>query len=910
MQSTQNSSPILFADSGVQILCFPLPADVNLPGDQVGSGWQHCQCEVKDEVVEYGYLQWQLLRNRFYLAVDTTIGPDDAEVGYFAKRSSLGEDFVQTLTNVLGTKGKPLAGIPLVEFIIRPAIAGGGEPKDVHMVVDFGNSRTGALLVEFRDVTDQDPIMTPLQMINRYSLDAWDDSGQFAPDMATWWFSSKSHWCTPPYLAPSRLEKIKYVERQVKRAFTTRTEMVPVSVFEISRTFEDFSMVRMGREADELAGIMRTEGEVRTGVSSPKRYLWARDASWLEGAYWHMADPFDRYDPEHHATTLKGPLLEFIPEDDSLDEPERKSEPVVERPRHAPRTMMIGALYEMLCQAYTYTNSLGYRHVTGDSGRIRLLRTLTLTFPSGMIAAERQQLKKQAHKALRIFMQTLGRNQPVEPELKLTVDEASAVHLTYIWSEVKKLGGKTSLWFSVMGHDVDPGSESEATPDPAPRKRVASGTTRSGRSRNRRAVDQEASSGAEMRIACIDIGGGTSDLMIAKYLCKTGLGGDLIRGETLHRDGITLAGDHLVKRLLETTIVPLFADVVGLEPNDAQILFGKEVPAAHAFRAQRVHWMNRLFVPCALAYLEAAVNESEEPISHTDPDIVGAEVVQSLQETINRLWGPGTYNVKQDLSLYFDLNKFEDLVDEVFSDLLLDFCESIVEHEADIVLLAGLPTKLLQIRKLVETYLPLPDSRIISMYGRYAGTWYPYQDPDSFNPGVIADPKSTVVVGAATEFSARHGMLPRFGFEMSDEAARKSYYWGVMTESRIDNDRVIFEAQPEGEGAKSVQRKDLFVTAQNLIIGRKRRSRENAQASPVYWIKVLRGTNLGEIKVQLTLERHLGADGREELSAESADGTVDGQPAVLNRNVFFEWRTLADERYYLDTGGLDRLEIG
>ena len=49
-------------------------------------------------------------------------------------------------------------------------------------------------------------------------------------------------------------------------------------------------MVRMGREADDLAGLMRTEGEVRSSVSSPKRYLWAKDDSWLEGAIWFMAE--------------------------------------------------------------------------------------------------------------------------------------------------------------------------------------------------------------------------------------------------------------------------------------------------------------------------------------------------------------------------------------------------------------------------------------------------------------------------------------------------------------------------------------------------------------------------------------------------------------------------------------------
>jgi hypothetical protein len=31
---------------------------------------------------------------------------------------------------------------------------------------------------------------------------------------------------------------------------------------------------------------------------------------------------------------------------------------------------------------------------------------------------------------------------------------------------------------------------------------------------------------------------------------------------------------------------------------------------------------------------------------------------------------------------------------------------------------------------------------------------------------------------------------------------------------------------------------------------------------------------------------------------------------VLDDNVFFNWRTLADESYFLDTGGLDNIEIG
>jgi len=908
---------VLFANTGVQILCIPLRPELRITVDQAASGWQHCQCKPQDKVIDFGYIQWQIAGNRLLLAVDTTIGPDDADVGYFAKANALGGDVVVTLAGLLGRNGSPLTGLPPVEFVIRPATAESGEPREVHMVVDFGNSRTGALLVEFRGDTAQEPLMTPLHLINRYHFDAWEDGSPFMSDNVPWWFSSKSYWCTPPYLPPPRLEKTIYKERKVKGGLLgrERIEQVPMTIFESPRVFEDFSMVRMGAEADDLAGVIRTEGETRIGVSSPKRYLWAKDASWLEGANWYMVDPFDRYDPEHHATHLKGPLLRFFPEDDTLDEPAPNFEEAPAKPRHAPRVLMVGALYELLCQAYTYVNSPTYRHLTGVE-RMRLLRSLTLTYPSGMIAVEREQLLKQANKAVRIFVQTLGKNQPYEPKVELSLDEASAVHLTYIWSEVQKLGRKPSLWFSVMGHQPppEPAAASEPEPEPAaPPARL--GRHRLGRpspkGRGGRAARPETASaaGPEMRIACIDVGGGTSDLMIAKYQCSTDLGGSLILGETLHRDGISLAGDHLVKRLLERIIVPLFVDVVGFDMSDAHLLFGKEVPKNVGLRSQRIHWINRLLVPLAQAYLENAVAEVEDPISHTDPAIVAPEVVQSLQDGINRIWGPGTYSVKQDLGLCYNRDEFDEIADEVFGDLLFDFCESIVEHGADVVLLAGQPTKLRYLQQLVQTYLPLPESRIIPMYGKYAGTWYPYQSPDTSNPGVIVDPKSAVVVGAAIEFSARHGMLSQFRFKMQDTAAKQSYYWGVLTESSIHNERVVFDRQTEGIGANSIQRVEMEVTAQNLFIGRKRRGRDNAQASPIYLLKVLRGSQLGEIDMRVTLERRLGANGEEELSLESVEGQVDGEPAIANHNVLFEWRTLADERYYLDTGGLDKLEL-
>jgi hypothetical protein len=195
------------------------------------------------------------------------------------------------------------------------------------------------------------------------------------------------------------------------------------------------------------------------------------------------------------------------------------------------------------------------------------------------------------------------------------------------------------------------------------------------------------------------------------------------------------------------------------------------------------------------------------------------------------------------------------------------------------------------------------------MYDRYAGAWYPYQDPDNRNTGVIVDPKSAVVVGAAIEFSASHGKLPQFRFEMSEKPAHPSYFWGVMTESRIPDERLLFKQHPGGK-PKGEEIKELHLTGEKLILGRKRLVDPNAQASPVYMLSVIRGRKLGEIDVTVTLKRSHNSANEEVLSLESVDGAVDGEPAVYNQNVHFNWRTLLDERYYLDTGGLDRIEMG
>jgi hypothetical protein len=925
---------ILFANTGVQTVCIPLRGGSRYQTTQIGYGWQRCRCGTGEEgetAREFPYIQWQIIQSglsKLFFAVDTTCG--DPQSGYFCHGSALTKDFVVRLGGLLDLQGRPLRGLPPVELCIRPATATAGDAKQVHMVVDFGNSRTGVLLLELAGEISQTPQMLPFELLNRYHYDAWNEAGEFVSLPSARWFSSKTHWCNTPYLPPLAQKKIEYHavgEEEERAGWFGRGKKKPLqSKVEMSVTpplFDDLSMVRLGREADDVLQAMRAEGDIRTGVSSPKRYLWADDAGWLEGANWHMADPADRCGTGTYAATLQGPFLRLIHEDDRdfllAEEPPREREFASEaplKPRHAPRCLMTAALYELLCQAYSYVNSMPYRSASGDAGRTRELRTLTLTYPSGMIQEEQRRLAAQAQKAINIFAMTLGKSQRVKPELNLNIDEASAVHLTYIWSEMRMLGQDPRLWFSTLHQ------EREALPQP-PREPEPPSAAPAGPRRGRPGVARPAAAprrgpqpaefgerAHEIRIACIDIGGGTSDLMIAKYNFESRID-DTIRGQVLHQDGINLGGDQLVKRLLETIIVPAFADALALEDEDVQLLFGPEVPRNREIRAQRVNWINRLFVPLSQAYLNNAVDElSDEPISHTDPEIVDPAVVDSLQKVFDKLRGPGYYNAQQELNLTFDRTQFEGVVYDVFDELLFDYCQRIVEHEADVVLLAGLPSKLSYIQQLVQMYVPLSPSRIVPMYNHYAGNWYPYQDEKGHNPGVIIDPKSPVVVGAAIEFMARHGMLPQFKFEMKGKACENTYYWGVMTDatSGIRHERILFQAAG-GQAREEIT--EFSTSSQRVLIGRKLSASEDAQATPVYLLKMDVGDRIGRTEINVKIKRkHATKNEEETLEVMSVTGIVAGEEAVLGENVHFGWRTLADERYYLDTGGLDNIELG
>lgn len=152
-------------------------------------------------------------------------------------------------------------------------------------------------------------------------------------------------------------------------------------------------------------------------------------------------------------------------------------------------------------------------------------------------------------------------------------------------------------------------------------------------------------------------------------------------------------------------------------------------------------------------------------------------------------------------------------------------------------------------------------------------------------------------------------MLPQFKFEMRGKTHENSYYWGVMTDatSGIRNERILF--QPAEDQARE-EITEFTTGSQRVLIGRKLAAEEETPATPVYLLKTEVGDRIGPTEVQVRIKRkHASKDEEETLDVESVTGVVAGEDAILGENVLFSWRTLADERYYLDTGGLDNIEL-
>ncbi len=868
----------LFANTGIQYLIFELTQDelemLLLDNIVTEDSWVH------DEDTPYIYRRFKRPSEdefaRFILAVDTVTGP--REQGHIAEdESSLDGKF----RKVILPYRKPGMGVvsdkredeylEVGSFRVLPETGGAGDPIDVALILDLGNCRTSGLLVELRPHTERfENIARPFRLYEHMD----PTRGEEVFDTTIVWSANlfSAYWFTKVEEKTKTLKPYGLLPEKLRPSSGVKTWQEAVEIE--TKLFRDLSLVRLGREAASLRRQFPPERDALFGMSSPKRYLWADEN--VE-RFWQFIKLGGKI-----PVKVSGKLLGYIYPDDHewrIDEDGKTILPTVESPNIRPpseperpcyprRAMMTLTLFEIFAQAYQQVNGVQYREGL-DYGRKRNLTDIVITFSSGMSASIRERYRKQAEKAISIMSAELpGIKTP--PRLHFKWDEGTAVQLAYIYGELKAMGMRAESWLNVVGRRNS-------------KKKVS-----------------------EVRIATIDIGGGSTDLVIADYCAASNAGGAGLEGKIRYVDGLFKAGDDLARCIIERLILPQLGDRLGVPVEVLRAVLGASTPGQEELRRLRSQLVCDVWTPAARKFLEIAerMPEGIRPASGRSfrlGDICPApERLRELRRELEKNCGKAIQDPAE-VEVVFEPEKFTYVVDSVLGPVLRYAAKTIAKFDCDLTIMAGRVSSLLRVRQLLEIYLPMTEGRIIGLHHYNTGEWYPYQAPG--RPGEIDDPKTAVVVGAAVAFlsESKYG-LRDFQLKLDRDSFVRdaSYFWGIASpvSEKIRKEDVIFKPlRIETKGEK----KAIGIIGPEVAIARRINSSEEASANPVYAISVRQDREGGNSSVEVWLERKGGAE-EEQLVMTDAVGEVGSKNAIPGENVFLKNKTIFEDLYYLDTG--------
>lgn len=549
------------------------------------------------------------------------------------------------------------------------------------------------------------------------------------------------------------------------------------------------TLARVGDEANHLASLREgTEGS--TGISSPKRYLW--DENDYEHG-WRFNASLNKNHKEPHATAA--PFSNLIDERGvalyTLDEDDRFP---VFIPRYSRSSLMTFMLAEVICQALCQINSAAQRIKQGHSDQPRRLNSITLTVPPGMPLVERSLFNERLQQAIALVWKSLGwhlgeedpfddevrenkENVPANektvkiplPETRVEWDEASCGQLVYLYTEISEnFSRHPEEFFASLAR---PEKEKNDT----------------------------------ITLATIDIGGGTTDLVITQYALD-GEGSNVhIVPTQLFRDGFKIAGDDILLDVIQEYVLPSFSKALvkaGVSEPDALMsrLCGSETLSA-SDQVLRQQLNLQVFTPLGLAIL--GKYENYDPLgahdelsgAYTYQELLGIrEISPAITEFVNnavrRAHGQPIDLSAIELSLNFKRLHNDFLSSHInITRSLSALCEVVFQYKCDKLLLTGRPSRLPGIQAFIRQQLPVAPGRILPMHQYRTGGWYPFHKNER-----VDDPKSTASVGALLCLLSQKHSLQNFYFRVKD---LKPYsiirHFGVIdTQNCITDDDVLF----------------------------------------------------------------------------------------------------------------------
>ncbi len=620
-------------------------------------------------------------------------------------------------------------------------------------------------------------------------------------------------------------------------------------------------------------------------MSSPKRYLWDNRPL---NQVWRFRDN-GAGAPEGQ---VAGPILAFVTEDGDvlrqLEKPgqsgKQKSAPASAiRPKFSRSALFTFLMTEVVLQALVGINSPESRGRQRNSDIPRELRRIIMTVPPATPLAERRIMKQRVEGAVKLAWQALGWTNArefapaPEPMVQIAFDEATCTQIVYLYSEItQKLQQPAADFFAIMGK-VRPA----ISKDPV------------------------------LRIASIDIGGGTTDLMIITYVAESRRA---IVPIQMFREGFKIAGDDILEAVVGRHVLP------AIEAHLATCGFSAPSSFLHGLvgadrggqseqeRQFRRRLVTQICVPAALAllhqYEETKPFSEAPPLSYSLGSLLGIDASHTAAAEFDALVAGGANGFSLvDTPLVFDADRIGDTVSSTIERPLTDLAEVIHALDCDVVLLSGRPSRFPIVLDMVQSRVPARPDRIIPMHQYRVGKWYPFRD--AFDR--VNDPKTAIAVGALlcnfAESQIDGFVLAKSKLQIKSTAR----YIGEMELSGVIRKHTLLFSDIDLDGKRrSGEGRIPSTLFPPMTIGFRQLPLERWPGTPLYVIEYGNPAAAGRYRLPLkvTIQRVEQEEGDEsrledfEISeVEDAEGT-----ALRKSDVRMRLQTLRSPGYWLDTG--------
>jgi hypothetical protein len=696
---------------------------------------------------------------------------------------------------------------------------------------------------------------------------------------------------------PLVLRDLSHPEESWAKPFDSRLEFVRAVLGRdaISRrsgrsgAFSWPSPARVGPEAVRLAGA-RLGNEGATGLSSPKRYLW--DERPVAQAWRFNGRGTDGVttDPQ-----VGGAFMRLVAENGEVLSRRAGTPRPAMRPHFSRSSLFSFLLAEIVLQAVCQANAPGGRMQRRDAEAPRRLRRVVLTMPPGMPLAEQKLLRARAESGVRLAWEMLGRSEggklvpgaPAEPAVIADLDEATATQVVWLHNEIAdRMGGDAQALFDVL--DVKPGEP--------------------------------------LRVASIDIGGGTTDLMVVSYRLGEG---DAVIPKQEFRESFKTAGDDLLRQVIAELVVPALATALksaGVADPAALLkraLGGDQGGQSEQDRHLRRQFVSQVLEPAGLAVLHA--REKVEGRARGDllrrrlGDLLGARTagldraLQYLERAAREAGATAESLLEAEITA--TVAQLDRIVRSVLGPVLANLCEAVWHLGCDVLLLSGRPSRLAPVADAVLARVPVAPHRVVQMHRYRVSEKYPFRDASNR----IDDPKTTAAVGAMlclqAETRLRNFHLQARHFGMRSTAR----FIGRLDQSGQLRDAAVLLRDVDLEQGRGRDVEFTTPLGAAVLLGFRQLPIERWTAQPLYALELADPQAAARLALPLrvTIRRQddrYGGDGedtgeglvREMFAVETVTDANGEEPPAGPRTVRLQLQTMErGEGYWRDTGNLE-----